>query len=146
MEECYTTLLPKDKNNQQIQPKLSTIFKHKVVGTPQAFGSFYDANGERYCAISVLSKYLGYDIAAEVSNEIQKDKKDTNPAELFPSDILEMIDNFAVRGDRKGNLECFCSEPDYYYHYSLISLLVHLNDYHKMTFTQIGNWLEKIGI
>jgi len=73
-------------------------------------------------------------------------KKDTNPAELFPSDILEMIDNFAVRGDRKGNLECFCSEPDYYYHYSLISLLVHLNDYHKMTFTQIGNWLEKIGI
>ena len=40
MEECYTTLLPKDKNNQQIQPKLSTIFKHKVVGTPQAFGTF----------------------------------------------------------------------------------------------------------
>ncbi len=71
---------------------LSTIFKQKVVGTPQTFGSFYDTNGEKYCTILVLSKYLGYDIAE--SKEIQNDKKDTNPAELLPSGILEMIDNF----------------------------------------------------
>ena len=141
MEECYTTLLPKDKNNQQIQPKLSTIFKHKVVGTPQAFGSFYDANGERYCAISVLSKYLGYDLATASSNN-----KNTNPAELIPYDILEMIENFALYSNHKEKLKCFCSKPDYYYHHSLISLLIHLNDYHKMTFTQIGNWLENIGM
>src|SRR5919199_1720500 len=137
-------LLPKcigqEKNQQQIQLKLSTIFKMKINDTPQAFGSFYDADRGKYCAISVLSKYLGYDIAA--AKEIHNDKKDTNPAELFPYDILEMIDNFAVRG----NLKCFCSKPGYYYHYSLISLLVHLNDYHEMTFTQIGNWLENIGI
>src|SRR5919206_119931 len=123
MEECCMMLPPnsieeKKNQQQQIQLKLSAIFKHKIVDTPQAFRSFYDTNGERYCAISVLSKYLGYDIAKEIHN----DKKDTNPAELFPYDILEMIDNFAVRG----NLKCFCSKPGYYYHYSLISLLVHL--------------------
>jgi hypothetical protein len=146
MEGCCITPLPKSieeekkKNQQQIQLKLSTIFKHKIIDTPQAFGSFYDANGEKYCAISVLSKYLGYDIAAG-SKKIQNDKN-TNPAELIPYAILEMIENFAVYGNHKGNLKCFCSKPDYYYSYSLISLLIHLNDYHKMTFTQIGNWLE----
>ena len=62
-----------DNQQQEIQLKLSTIFKHKVIDIPQAFGSFYDADGEKYCAVSVLSKYLGYDIAA-VSKNIQKDK------------------------------------------------------------------------
>ena len=68
-EDCMT--LPKSiekKNQQQIQLKLSTIFKQKVVDTPQTFGSFYDAYGEKYCAISVLSKYLGYDIAVASRN------------------------------------------------------------------------------
>ena len=132
-----------EKNNQQqqqIQLKLSTIFKQKVVDTPQTFRSFYDANGEKYCAISVLSKYLGYDIAA-ASKKIQNDKN-IDPAELFPYAILETIENFLVYGNPKKNIKCFCSRPDYYYSYSLISLLIHLNDYHKMTFTQIGNWLE----
>src|SRR5919198_2138306 len=132
----------KNNNQQQIQLKLSTIFKkQKVIDTPQTFGSFYDANGEKYCAISVLSKYLGYDIAA-VSQKIQNGKNNTNPAELIPYAILEKIENFTVYGNPKKNLRCFCSRPDYYYCYSLISLLIHLNDYHKMTFTQIGNWLE----
>jgi hypothetical protein len=133
--------IEKKKNQQQIQLKLSKIFKHKVIDTPQTFGSFYDANGEKYCAVSVLLKYLGYDIAAEVSKKIQNGK-DTNPAELIPYAILEKIENFTVHGNSKKDLKCFCSRPDYYYRYSLISLLIHLNDYHKMTFTQIGNWLE----
>jgi hypothetical protein len=140
-EDCM--ILPKSiekKNQQQIQLKLSTIFKQKVVDTPQTFGSFYDADGEKYCAISVLSKYLGYDIAA-VSKKIQNGKN-TNPAELIPYAILEKIENFTAYGSPKKNLKCFCSRPDYYYRHSLISLLIHLNDYHKMTFTQIGNWLE----
>ena len=132
--------IEKKNNQQQIQLKLSTIFKQKVIDTPQTFGSFYDANGEKYCALSVLSKYLGYDIAA-ISKKIQNGEK-TNPAELIPSAILEKIDNFTVYDSSKKNLKCFCSRPDYYYRYSLISLLIHLNDYHKMTFTQIGNWLE----
>ncbi len=133
--------IEKKNQQQQIQLKLSTIFKQKVVDTPQTFGSFYDANGEKYCAISVLSKYLGYDIATEVSKKIQSDKN-TNPAELIPHAILEKIENFTAYGNPKRNLKCFCSRPDYYYRYSLISLLIHLNDYHKMTFTQVGNWLE----
>jgi hypothetical protein len=139
--------IEKKKNQQQqIQLKLSTIFKQKVIDTAQTFGSFYDANGEKYCAVSALSKYLGYDIgaAAAVSKKIQNDKNNTNAAEeLIPDAILEKIENFAAYGNPKKNLlKCFCSRPDYYYRYSLICLLIHLNDYHKMTFTQIGNWLE----
>src|ERR671919_2665145 len=95
------------KNQQQIQLKLSTIFKQKVIDTPQTFGSFYDANGEKYCAVSVLSKYLGYDIAA-VAKKIQNGKN-TNPAELIPYAILERIENFTVYGNPKKSLKCFCS-------------------------------------
>jgi hypothetical protein len=130
----------KNQQQQQIQLKLSTIFKQKVIDTPQTFGSFYDANGERYCAISVLSKCLGYDISA-VGKKIQS-SENTNSVELIPFAILEKIENFTEYSNPKKDLRSFCSRPDYYYRYSLISLLIHLNDYHKMTFTQIGNWLE----
>jgi hypothetical protein len=112
-----------EKNNeqqqQQIQLKLSTIFKQKVVDTPQTFRSFYDANGEKYCAISVLSKYLGYDIAA-ASKKIQNGKN-TNPAQLIPNAILDKIENFTAYSNPKKNIKCFCSRPDYFYSYSLIS-------------------------
>jgi hypothetical protein len=145
-ESCMMLLkssIEKENQEQQIQLKASTIFKQKVVDTPQTFGSFYDANGEKYCAISVLSKYLGYDIAAVSSEKIQNGKNNANPVELIPHTILEKIENFTVYGSNpKKNLKCFCPRPDYYYRYSLISLLIHLNDYHKMTFAQIGNWLE----
>jgi hypothetical protein len=130
-------------NPQQIQLKLSTIFKEKVNDTPQAFGYFYDANGEKYCAVSVLLKYLGYDIVVE--SKKTQDDNNTNPTESIPYAILEMIENFTGHANHKINLKCFCKRP-YYYYFSLISLLIHLNDYHKMTFTQIGNWLESKGI
>jgi hypothetical protein len=151
MEDCCT-LLPirvKEKNQQQqkqqIRPKLSTIFREKMIDVPQASGSFFNADGEKYCAVSALSKYLGYDIAeAVVLNKIQNDKN-INLGELIPYDILEMIENFTLYNNPKNYLRCFCSRPDYYY-CSLISLLIHLNDYHKMTFTQIGNWLESKGM
>jgi hypothetical protein len=144
-EDCMMMLSTSimKKNQEQIQLRLSTIFKQKVIDTPQTFGSFYDANGEKYCAVSVLSKYLGYDIAA-VSTKVQN-LKNANPAELIPSAILERIDNFSLnQGNAKRELRCFCSRPTSYYRYSLISLLIHLNDHHKMTFTEIGNWLESI--
>ncbi|MDQ3835424.1 MAG: hypothetical protein M3270_00610 [Thermoproteota archaeon] len=146
-EDCMmvSTSIEK-KNQQQIQLRLSTIFKQKVIGTPQTFESFYDPNGEKYCAVSVLSKYLGYDIAAVASNKIQ-DAKNINPPELIPYAMLERIESFADCGNPKNDLpKCFCSRPDYYYRYSLTSLLIHLNDYHKMTFTEIGNWLESKGM
>ena len=153
MEDCCT-LLPKkveqknQQQQQQIQPKLSTIFREKINDIPQTTGSFFNTDGEKYCAVSALSKYLGYDIAAAVivvSKKIQNDKN-INPAELIPYDILEMIENFTAYSNPKNYLRCFCSRPDYYYCCSLISLLIHLNDYHKMTFTQIGNWLESKGM
>ena len=97
----------KNNNQQQIQLKLSTIFKQKkVIDTPQTFGSFYDANGEKYCAITVLLKYLGYNISA-ASKEIHNGKN-TNPAELIPYAILEKIENFNVYGNSKKNLKYFC--------------------------------------
>jgi hypothetical protein len=133
-----------EKNQQQqIQPKLSTIFKEKIIDIPQASGSFFNIDGEKYCAVSALSKYLGYDIAS-VSKKIRNDE-DVNLAELIPYDILEMIENFTFYISPNNNLKCFCSRPGYYY-CSLIVLLIHLNDYHKMTFTQIGNWLESKGM
>src|SRR4051812_44203086 len=126
-EDC--TMTPSTnimKNQQGIQLRLSIVFKQKVIDTPQTFGSFYDANGEKYCAVSVLSKYLGYDISLVASNKIQ-DGKNANPVELIPSDILERIESFAAFGDTKNELKCSCSRPGYYYRYGLISLLIHLN-------------------
>lgn len=100
MEQCFMRI-PKSMgiNQQQIQLKLSTIFKEKVNDTPQTFRHFYDANGEKYCAVSVISKYLGYDIAAE-SKKTQNDNN-TNPRESIPYAILEMIENFTVYGNPK---------------------------------------------
>src|SRR5918999_420195 len=131
----------KNQQQQQGQLKLSTIFKQKVVDTPQTFRSLYDANGEKYCAISVLSKYLGYDIAA-ASKKIQNGKN-TNPAQLIPNAILEKIENFAAYSNPKKNIKCFCSRPDYFYSYSLISLLIHLNDYQNMILELIARGMFK---
>ena len=128
---------------QGIQLRLSTIFKYKVGQTPQSFGSFFESRGNRYCAVSVLSKYLGYDIAT--ASKKSPDDKIMNPAELIPCDILEMIESYTIQGDPEKRLSCFCSKSDYYC-LSMISLLIHLNDYHNMTFAQIGSWLESKGI
>jgi hypothetical protein len=128
---------------QGIQVRLSTIFKYKVSQTPQSFGSFFESRGNRYCAVSVLSKYLGYDIAT--ASKKSPDDKNINPAELIPCDILEMIESYTIQGDPEKRLSCFCSKSDYYC-LSMISLLIHLNDYHNMTFAQIGSWLESKGI
>jgi hypothetical protein len=149
-EDCIMlskSIEKKTHQQQQIELKLSTIFKQKAIDTPQCFGTFYDAVGGKYCAISALSKYLGYDLAAKAAATTIPGNiyngKNTNPADSIPYAILEKIENFMVYGNHKKGLpKCFCSRPDYYYRYSLISLLLHLNDYHKMTFAQIGNWLE----
>ena len=111
--------------------------------TPQSFGSFFESIGKRYCAVSVLTKYLGYDIAT--ASKKDQNEKNTNHAELIPYDILEMIENFTIQSSPENHLSCFCSRPEYYC-FSMISILMHLNDYHKMTFTQIGSWLESKGI
>ena len=118
-----STTSSSEKNQQwqrQIHVKLSTIFKYEVSDTPQSFGSFFESNGKRYCAVSVLSKYLGYDIAT-ASNKGQNEKN-MLPAELIPYDILEMIENFTIQSSPENHLSCFCSRPEYYC-LSMISIL-----------------------
>jgi hypothetical protein len=81
---------------------------------------------------------------ATLSNKIQDDNKNYNNTEigLIPSNVLERVEDFARYGNfRKYPPRCFCSKPEYYF-FSITSLLIHLNDCHKMTFTEIGNWLE----
>jgi hypothetical protein len=138
------------KEQQQILPKLSTIFKEKLVDIPQLFGSFVSDDGKKYCAVSALLKYLGHDISrttTTATKEVQNDKKGAN-IELIPSNILEIAENFIPCSSnvRKYSVKCFCLKPAYYYCYSLVSLLIHLNDYHNMTFIEIGNWLETKGM
>lgn len=132
------------KEQHQIQLKLSTIFRQEVIDIPQAFGSIYDSEGEKYCAISALSKYLGYDIA--LASKVTRSDKNVDPIELIPNTILDTIENFLLYCNPNKRLDCFCSSPNYHYRYSLISLLIHLNDHHKMTFPQIGSWLESRGM
>jgi hypothetical protein len=143
------------KEQKQIQPKISMIFKEKIADIPQAFGSFVDDNGEKYCAVAALIKYLGHDMSKTrttivAADKVQNDNKNNNninSIELIPPDVLEMIENFCPYDDiRKYRPKCFCSKPDYYYCYSLTSLLIHLNDHHKMTFIEIGGWLESKGL
>lgn len=137
------------QQQRQIKLMLSTIFKEKIVDTPQAYGSLVDCKGVKYCAISALLKYLGYDIGmttARLSNQSRDDNKNNTEIGLIPSNVLERVEDFARYGNfRKYPPRCFCSKPDYYF-FSIISLLIHLNDYHKMTFTEIGNWLESKGM
>ena len=88
---------------------------------------------------------MGYDIFSSsiTTTKVQNDKNKAK-LELIPSDILE-VDSAPVTGIIKYPPKCFCSKSDYY-SYSLITLLLHLNDYHKMTFMEIGNWLESKGM
>ncbi len=48
----------------QIQVKVSTIFKKKMMDTPQTFG-FYESSVQKYCSLGVaLSKPFGYVLGA----------------------------------------------------------------------------------
>jgi hypothetical protein len=76
-----------------------------VSQTPQSFGSFFESRGNRYCAVSVLSKYLGYDIAP--ASKKSPDDKNMNPAELIPCDILEMIESYTIQATQKNALAIF---------------------------------------
>jgi hypothetical protein len=151
------------RRQQQIQPKLSTIFKEIVKDTNtntnnnsihQVYGSFISSDGHGYCAFSALVRYLGHEIKLSTPRESQYPKKDTDEncinriLDLIPYNILEMVEDFSTTRDfKKEPLECFrsCPKPAHYF-YSMLSLLIHLNDYHKMTFTQIGTWLESKGM
>ena len=130
-----------EKKQQQLQAKLSTIFKQKISDIPQAYGSLYTKEG-KYCALAAIVKYFGYDVAGEK----MKDDDDTTTyySESIPVNIIERIENFAPYNSITDYPKC-CKKSKFY-HYSLMCLLIHLNDYHQMTFTEIGNWLQSKGL
>ena len=128
------------KQESWLQPKLSIIFKQQVNHIPQTFGAFSDGGG-KYCALAALSKYFGYDVKAhKMINDAL-----ASSADLIPLTVIERIEGCVPIRDIEEYPHCNCKTKNYY-HYSSISLLIHLNDYHQMTFSEIGNWLENKGL
>jgi hypothetical protein len=72
----------------------------------------------------------------------------SSPFELIPLNILEKIERFGHYGSNSIAKHPMCCDRvlENHYNYSLISLLIHLNDYHHMSFADIGNWLESKGL
>lgn len=88
-------------------------------------------------ALAAVSKCFGYDVEA---HKMMNDAI-ASSADLIPPTLIERIEGCLPYIDPR----CSCKTKNYY-HYSLISLLIHLNDYHQMTFLEIGNWLESKGL
>ena len=128
-----------EQKKQQLQAKLSTIFNQKISDIPQAYGSLYTKEG-KYCALAAIVKYFGYDVAEEK----MKDDDITYYSESIPVNIIERIENFAPYNSITDYPKCCVKSKCYYY--SLMCLLIHLNDYHQLTFTEIGNWLQSKGL
>jgi hypothetical protein len=69
--------------------------------------------------------------------------------ESIPLNILERIERFSHYNNSNSiskHPSCCDRVLENHYDYSLISLLIHLNDYHHMSFAEIGNWLEFKGL
>lgn len=115
--------------------------KEELRDVAQGYGFFIDKHG-KYCALAAVVKYFGYDLAA--SQEMNMGAASLPPA-LIPSHITERIEAFPTFGNIAKHPECSCRKPNYY-NYSMMSLLIHLNDFHRMTFEEIGEWLETRGM
>ena len=124
----------------KLQPKLSTILKHELFNIPQTYGALSDGNG-KYCVLAAVAKYFRYDV------ESDKDKSAvlTSESSIIPLTIIDRIENCISNRQIEQHPHCECKSKNYF-HCSLITLLVHLNDYHQMTFQQIGDWLEDKGL
>ncbi len=128
------------KPEHKLQPKLSTILKQELINVPQTYGAFSDGNG-KYCVLAAVAKYFGYDV------ESDKDKSTVlaPKSSIIPMTIIEQIEDCIPYRRIEEHPHCKCKTKNYF-HYSLMSLLIHLNDYHQMTFQQIGDWLEDKGL
>ena len=124
------------KPEHKLQPKLSTILKHELFNIPQTYGAFSDGNG-KYCALAAVAKYFGYDVDSD------KGKSTTlaPDSSIIPLTIINRIEDCIPHGRIEQYPHCNCKNKNYF-RCSLMCLLIHLNDYHQMTFQQIGDWLE----
>jgi hypothetical protein len=127
------------KQDHQLQPKLSRILKEELRYIPQTYGALFDGRG-KYCALGAVAKYFGYDVESD-----KRDDDALRSSDLIPLTIIERIEDCIPYGRVEDHPRCACESKNYF-HCSLISLLIHLNDYHQMTFQQIGNWLESKGL
>jgi hypothetical protein len=163
-------------NTIGLQLKLSTIFKEKLNNIPQAYGSLFNRNGEycalgaivKYLgydtavqvqAASTSTSSTTTERADNIKNHNHEYENDNRTAdiwplyssssfELIPWNILEKIERFSHYSSNSITKHPMCCNRvlENHYDYSLISLLIHLNDYHRMSFADIGNWLESKGL
>jgi hypothetical protein len=124
----------------EVRPKLSTIVKHELFNVPQTHGSFSDGNG-KYCVLAAVAKYFGYDV------ESNKDESAILASEsvMIPMTIIDQIES-CIPYRRIEDYPCCNCKTKNYFHCNIMSLLIHLNDYHQMTFQQIGGLLEDKGL
>lgn len=125
--------------NNQLQPKISSVLKRELAYIPQTFGVFSDGTG-KYCALAAVAKYFGYDTESDVRKDDSMSSSD-----LIPLNIIQQIEDHVPYRQIDEYPRCDCRTRNYF-HCSVISLLIHLNDYHRMTFQQIGHWLESKGL
>jgi hypothetical protein len=126
------------KEHHQLQPKLSMILKEELRYIPQTYGALSDGRG-KYCALAAVAKYFGYDVESD-----KRENDALRSSDLIPLTVFERIEDCVPYRRIEDRPRCTC-ETKNYFHCSLISLLIHLNDYHQMTFQQIGDWLESKG-
>ena len=128
------------KPEHELLPKLSSILKEELINIPQIHGAFSDGNG-KYCVLAAVAKYFGYDVGVDKG----KSAVLANESGMIPMNIIKQIEDCIPYRRIEEYPRCNCKTKNYF-HCSLISLLIHLNDYHEMTFRQIGDWLEGEGL
>ena len=128
--------MPLQKSEHKLQPKLSTILKHELFNIPQTFGALSDGNG-KHCVLAAVAKYFGYDVESDKG----KSAVLAPNSSIIPLTIIDRIENCIPHRRIGQHPHCECKGKNYF-HCSAMSLLIHLNDYHQMTFQQIGDWLE----
>src|SRR2546426_515427 len=74
-----------------------------------------------------------------------KTKNDAFASSDHPPTIIERIEAFVPSRRIDEYPHCTCKTKNYF-HYSLVSLPIHVNYYHRMTFQEMGSWLESKGI
>ena len=128
------------KPENELQPKLSCILKEELINIPQIHGAFNDGNG-KYCVIAAVARYFGYDVEVDKGDSAVLATKSS----AIPLTIIKRIEDCVPFTRIDEYPRCNCKTKNYF-HCSLTSLLIHLNDYHEMTFRQIGEWLEGKGL
>jgi hypothetical protein len=105
--------------------KVSEILRLGSLSTTQAFGRMVDNDG-RMCALGVVWHALGWD---------------GTPFVAFDTALLR-----GVHADPPSSCDDVPPMSNSEYRWPITSMIVHLNDQHQWSFTQIADWLEGQGL